>query len=99
RPPRPTLVPSTTLFRSPQITGDDHALPWIGVFHFTFLPSPSSVGSPFASLWPSPAGPRNCGQFSPANVLVAASARRKADNFIGRSEEHTSELQSRENLV
>src|SRR5436309_11527782 len=68
RPPRSTLFPYTTLFRSRlgqtvHIDGD------VGG-HF---------GSPFTSALASPLGP--------------------SVTLTGRSEEHTSELQSRENLV
>src|SRR2546426_6818513 len=60
RPPRSTLFPYTTLFRSPQ------KFPSSGFWHFDFC-SPNDVGGPPTSF--------------------------------GRSEEHTSELQSPCNLV
>src|SRR2546422_2007345 len=61
RPPRSTLFPYTTLFRSPRISC---------VLSFTF-----------------------------ANELRYASFRSLLMYFLGRSEEHTSELQSRLHLV
>src|SRR3712207_7878880 len=76
RPPRSTLFPYTTLFRSPRMQrGPEHSL-WPSAFH------PQRRGS---------------GQRSPVVVLflyvglLAGSA--------DRSEEHTSELQSRQYLV
>ena len=44
--------------RSPQITGDDQALPGMGVFHATFSVSLHVSGNPVASLCPWSAGPR-----------------------------------------
>src|SRR5436309_5796501 len=66
RPPRSTLFPYTTLFRSVCVYG-------------------------FAANWAYLDVP---GRFD-ATVLTTL----RADNVIVRSEEHTSELQSRENLV
>jgi hypothetical protein len=45
--------------------GDDHPLPGMGVFHFTFSLSLQRIGTSLASEMPLPAGPRNCGH-SPA---------------------------------
>src|SRR5690606_41416684 len=86
RPPSSPLFPYTTLFRSPFPP-----------------PSPSSSSPPsFSPLSPSP---------SPASSLSSLNFRREINsiekashNFFfakenARSEEHTSELQSRENLV
>src|SRR5438128_8932290 len=50
------------------MTGDDQALPWTGVFHFTFAVSLQVIGRPLESEWPSPFGPRNCGQLSLAHA-------------------------------
>src|SRR5207253_585134 len=47
-----------------QITGEDQARPWIGVFHFTFCSSLQFTGNPVFSEEASPRGPRNCGQFN-----------------------------------
>src|SRR5205807_7759315 len=99
RPPRPTLFPYTTLFRSMTYkcsvsyavrkirfavrTGEE----WpagSAVFQITFLDGPNSDGRSVVSETPKAFGPRNRGQ-------SAASAQR--------SEEHTSELQSPCNLV
>ena len=55
-------VPVVSQICFPQITGDDHARPWIGVFHFTFWFALHVSGSLLPSAWPSPLGPRNCGQ-------------------------------------
>ena len=71
----PSAVPSSVAVVSqtcaPQITGEDHALPWMAVFHFTCSVSLNFTGSPVASLCPSPAGPRNCGQFSAVQSVAA----------------------------
>src|SRR5262249_25839159 len=64
----------------PQTTGDAQPLSWMGVFQTTFSFSPQRTGNPTESERPSPRGPRNCGQFSPA----AASAVRKADTIRGK---------------
>src|SRR2546427_9350361 len=77
RPPRSTLFPYTTLFRSPSISdGTDSVRP--------------------ATL-------RGLG---PDQVLVMVNGKRRhvsalvnVNSTIGRSEEHTSELQSQSNLV
>src|SRR3712207_7744562 len=76
RPPRSTLFPYTTLFRSrPGLLADvDDREP------------PAHVGQ-LGAL----AGPRV--------VLVAGRRQVVADPLVGRSEEHTSELQSRQYLV
>src|SRR5436309_6584557 len=91
RPPRSTLFPYTTLFRS-----------LVGV--------PRSVrrlvacrGSRF-STGPVPAGPDpgGCGEFEAPGQCVGAGQYAIAGGPgapAKRSEEHTSELQSRENLV
>src|SRR2546429_7802174 len=46
------------------MTGEDQDLPWMAVFHLTFLDSLQVVGRPLASETPWPVGPRNWGQFS-----------------------------------
>src|SRR2546425_4048490 len=70
RPPRSTLFPYTTLFRSPRLAAVAPALP-------------RAVGWAVA------------GAFSLANLWLAA----LTVSFYGRSEEHTSELQSLAYLV
>src|SRR5438270_7779637 len=67
RPPRSTLFPYTTLFRSPR--------PWDG---------PSS---------------RKRSADRPAPLSPGYSRNDRHDSLYGRSEEHTSELQSQSNLV
>src|SRR5687768_17848182 len=67
-PPRSTLFPYTTLFRSPQVT-------------ITFTPD-------------RPTG--SCGKCSGSARAAAAASR---SGTLSRSEEHTSELQSRLHLV
>src|SRR3712207_8249534 len=79
RPPRSTLFPYTTLFRSP----------YPG-FLISNLPQPMAEWRP----------PR----LSCKRIMSAASVKPKAthpapSNPVGRSEEHTSELQSRHYLV
>src|SRR5690606_41765558 len=72
RPPRSTLFPYTTLFRS-----------WgVPVSNFCAVPAPP---------------PRTCNR-SPADAHRPGDPRGPGAR-AGRSEEHTSELQSRENLV
>src|SRR5690606_41998829 len=84
RPPGPTLFPYTTLFRSP-------APPRAAPARWGRCGAAGAGGSCGAS--PRPAG-------RPAAARRAAAARRPARSTgRARSEEHTSELQSRENLV
>src|SRR2546430_10468107 len=92
RPPRSTLFPYTTLFRS--------------------HPRPGRWSYAVPELWP-PAGPliANPGCFATAAILALAPVRDAIDHSnvvvdaksgvsgAGRSEEHTSELQSQSNLV
>src|SRR4051812_45997968 len=58
----PSCVALVSQTRSPATAGDDHDLPWIGVFHLTFSVSLHVTGTFLASLTPCPVGPRNCGQ-------------------------------------
>src|SRR5690606_41739805 len=81
RPPRSTLFPYTTLFRSRgggEVTGDV-----VGLLHDERQPGLRLVV---------------CGQLS-GGVGQAHLERLRLDRRFVRSEEHTSELQSRENLV
>src|SRR3712207_7026786 len=77
RPPRSTLFPYTTLFRSPSGAGGGH--------HY------------FANA--------GCSFLPPDSMYASKSKNSSCDNTftspsgIGRSEEHTSELQSRQYLV
>src|SRR3712207_7932869 len=86
RPPRSTLFPYTTLFRS------------------TRLESSSAQRHP-GELRCEPRAPRRCGWTPAAESREAGWVRRAtrphepARARLGRSEEHTSELQSRQYLV
>src|SRR5688572_32356460 len=86
RPPRPTLFPYTTLFRSLQIGARDVAFPRLNALsYWIFL-----TGGIFLNLgWLHAAAP-DAGWFSYANLT---------ERSYNRSEEHTSELQSQSNLV
>src|SRR3712207_8978951 len=77
RPPRSTLFPYTTLFRSLRVhqTRDDE------VAHHAL----ASV------VFPAPAGP--------VNMTIRLTLRTVPSVALSRSEEHTSELQSRQYLV
>src|SRR5690606_40167169 len=97
RPPIPTLVPYTTLFRStvapaPAVNIDPGVTDWFIVRSDT-IRSPQAYNSVMA-VWQPPLGIMNydgylgAGQYS---FVLSPNA--------NRSEEHTSELQSRENLV
>src|SRR5690349_22770117 len=74
RPPRSTLFPYTTLFRSSPAGASK------------FAASPSGPGGPKSGLGSSGAGSSGAGSSGPGTGH-------------GRSEEHTSELQSRRDLV
>src|SRR5262245_35694482 len=50
--------------RSPQTMGEECPRPSTGVFHFTFLVAPHSVGNPVSVETPWPSGPRHCAQFA-----------------------------------
>src|SRR6185437_10711394 len=52
-------------------TGDDQPLSWMAVFQTMFCFSLQVSGSFALSARPSPCGPRNCGQFSPAKTVLA----------------------------
>src|SRR3712207_7836095 len=76
RPPRSTLFPYTTLFRSPRLDGSDAG--------------------------PVPAGDRPRAEHDAGNaadLLGGAAPLDRAGADVARSEEHTSELQSRQYLV
>src|SRR5258707_5224177 len=81
RPPRSTLFPYTTLFRSPECRGE--------ITH---------RGSCGASLWPGPVAYESTTarpNLTPGRLRLA----RPLSCSRSRSEEHTSELQSRQYLV
>src|SRR2546427_3535477 len=79
RPPRSTLFPYTTLFRSPQpVQGSWRHRP--------------PLGCPLDVIWPKPSQPPYV-QAGPGQQCCEGSTWR------GRSEEHTSELQSQSKLV
>src|SRR3712207_7009993 len=86
RPPRSTLFPYTTLFRSPETVIALHAAEEYTVYAVGFCP-----GFPYLGYLPPPlAGvPR----------LETPRLRVEAGSVGLRSEEHTSELQSRQYLV
>src|SRR5690606_40890972 len=94
RPPTSTLFPYTTLFRSPRVSS-----PRVPP-HCKMPPGPSHRQiSPPASCGPSRRS-ANASRPPPSSALSAALTP-SADGSPprDRSEEHTSELQSRENLV
>src|SRR5690606_41480681 len=96
RPPSSTLFPYTTLFRSVVDIGDVEHLD-VGndvvlaaeVEHFLRLPDTADDGTRNA------AAPHD----ERAGIQRALQRIERAHDAHGRSEEHTSELQSRENLV
>src|SRR5688572_32512612 len=85
RPPRSTLFPYTTLFRSDltwePAPGTDKVWRWAlqkridGEWHLEVLPGTTT------------------------SLAVASDKNGKVPDFVARSEEHTSELQSQSNLV
>src|SRR2546421_8889209 len=86
RPPRSTLFPYTTLFRSPTVTAAQ----------YTVDAAQAAVKAAEGSLYPT--------------ITLESSVQRRWDvqpgvsdqmtgTVLGRSEEHTSELQSRSDLV
>src|SRR3712207_7430026 len=87
RPPRSTLFPYTTLFRSVQIHADD-ALPFAALVFKTHAEPHVGDVSYFRIL-----------QGSVANGQEVYNATRDVAEKLNRSEEHTSELQSRQYLV
>src|SRR5690606_41738912 len=85
RPPlRASLIPCTTLFRSVEGENGDRLLELVDLL----------LGRPVGVLADHPRDPKELGEANPG-----AHAHRLDRVADGRSEEHTSELQSREKLV
>src|SRR3712207_9429245 len=96
RPPRSTLFPYTTLFRS-----ELPVLPREPLLGHQGDPDPASRGHPDAAkarLGQDGALPQG-GRMTPGFGLESAILVAGAGALCGRSEEHTSELQSRQYLV
>src|SRR2546427_1327840 len=93
RPPRSTLFPYTTLFRSPRVATVPCDSP--------FLPA-DLIARLSAALHGSEADlavARTFDQPHPVFALVRKTVLPHLTQFLERSEEHTSELQSQSNLV
>src|SRR3712207_8415950 len=92
RPPRSTLFPYTTLFRSPTSSP---------FYLFIERLTGRGVMSGYACGGPGePCSGWNMPYFRPsANVTRGQASKIVANTFFPRSEEHTSELQSRQYLV
>src|SRR3989442_7212198 len=85
RPPRSTLFPYTTLFRSSRVRSNSHARFWIG----GGWSNPFADHTANAGLWASP----------PCSAEGCKLSICLLSTLLQRSEEHTSELQSRPHLV
>src|SRR5690606_41569067 len=96
-PPCPTLCPYTTLFRSPRLLGGAGAVAggsWRGRGLLGSEPGVDVVGETHR------AGDRARLGEGVGDLLLGGDHRVvERDRLLDRSEEHTSELQSRENLV
>src|SRR5690606_41634778 len=96
RPPRPTLFPYTTLFRSTSSAASSTTpppratRPWPAP-----TADPAATSSPTSRVGPGGAAPRSRRRSWPGSSPVGSPTVPPQP----RSEEHTSELQSRENLV
>src|SRR3712207_7253205 len=94
RPPRSTLFPSTTLFRSDQAAGRDARIiavgkKAIGYFRFRGV----ALDATFQGMTDRPT-------YEDARQIAAVVTERfESGEYDQRSEEHTSELQSRQYLV
>src|SRR3712207_6952189 len=88
RPPRSTLFPYTTLFRSPSRSGE--------------LRRAGEMIAAAGGMGPKrdvAQGPRSARSGHPQSAPWDGGNHRSPDPLVGRSEEHTSELQSRQYLV
>src|SRR2546427_7914727 len=83
RPPRSTLFPYTTLFRSASWSGDGHGKSWWE----------NKLGGRHAGAW------QGLRAKTERKVQRQKTASAKSESPEIRSEEHTSELQSQSNLV
>src|SRR3712207_7982430 len=90
RPPRSTLFPYTTLFRSPTHQRRRAHCPWVGICR-----DPPAAATAFARAAAEPSAPGDPGA-ARATIRTTGSGGRRVPH---RSEEHTSELQSRQYLV
>src|SRR2546429_5513449 len=86
RPPRSTLFPYTTLFRSEAIVALRRHEPAIVLQDLGLPPDPNGVEEGFATI-------AEIQRLAPRAKIIIVTGRE------GRSEEHTSELQSRLHLV
>src|SRR2546430_7757120 len=84
RPPRSTLFPYTTLFRSVQVQPGDSSGPGLGG-QWQFIEHPIGQEADIRAVQGGGEPVRHAGQ--------------PGDDLLERSEEHTSELQSQSNLV
>src|SRR3712207_9144279 len=96
RPPRSTLFPYTTLFRSP-----DSPILQYSITPCFYYSTPSFLC--FLGLFPHPSVHEHAAHFENRNHRQKTNEqkkqRQKQADGAGRSEEHTSELQSRQYLV
>src|SRR3712207_8452070 len=97
RPPRSTLFPYTTLFRSTEVEALQLEYSWIKEFDPRFnVKYRDDKSYPWLAVTVGEEFPR---------VMVGRGAKRRGTRYFGpyshawRSEEHTSELQSRQYLV
>src|SRR5204862_3505819 len=96
-PPSSTLFPYTTLFRSVEVRVAGHAR--IVLIRGRALPSPRKQGGdirPFVQSLPHVGAPASDQKCTMVDVYVPTY---RFDGYRLRSEEHTSELQSRRDLV
>src|SRR5690606_41877603 len=89
-PPQSTLFPYTTLFRSPRPSSRSPSPRCSASMSSSSITIRLTNGFPMLQ----PSSIRTARTTSPVSAISAPPA-----SFLSRSEEHTSELQSRENLV
>src|SRR3712207_7475638 len=92
RPPRSTLFPYTTLFRS---RGGSER----GMVRVASRDAGDSFASALLHPWPLKACPMSSAALAAGPSGVVAAWETNGQVFFARSEEHTSELQSRQYLV